>query len=279
MKILIVCIQGLTSGILAKRMTDISHDHGDDHEFHACSQFDLQDNQEWADVILLTTQVKAISKEIEEKYSTKKVLIISEESMSFNQVEETYVQILHQINEKHTASLSWPSIFHILENGFLLCTVISIPGWIALLLYQVSGIEGLKGVYDSTAGVICLYGACITGYYYAKEMDESKIAYMLIGVMSLLAVSPGLNTGSISIVDQQSVLIHFPNYNYLWLFLYVPCVIFFLFCYQKISIFIKKHFYRGDIVLGEFNLGFFTLSGSAEIIVLLLCRSLLHLVI
>lgn len=278
MKILIVCIQGLTSGILAKRMTDISHDHGDGHEFRACSQFDLDQYQEWADVILLTTQVRSIAKNTEEKYAEKKILVISQESMSFNQVSETYAQILHQISKKDSIQLTWKTFFNILKNIFLLCTIICIPGWLAWAFLQVSGISLLKAVYESTAKIICLYGACITGYYYAKEMDESKIAYMLMGFMALLALSPGLNTGSITIAEAQEAFIRLPDYNFLFLFLYIPCVFFFLFCYQKISAFIKDHIYRKDIVLGEFNLGFFTMSGTAEIFLLLIVRMLLKLV-
>lgn len=279
MKILIVCIQGLTSGILAKRMTDISHDHGDGHEFRACSQFDLDQYQEWADVILLTTQVRSIAKRVEDQYKKKKVLIISEESMAFSQVNTTYQQILRLISISNNKKLSWSTFLHVMENTLMLCLILSIPGWISFMVDQSIHSPLLTELYESTSSVICLYGACICGYYYAKETNQSRMTYVMLGFMSLLAMTPGMYSGDIVISEREFASIALPDYRFLMLLLYLPLIFISLYCFQHISDFIKARIFGKDMVLGDFNMIFFTLICTVNLGVLFLFRAFLDLIL
>lgn len=279
MKILIVCIQGLTSGILAKRMTAISHDHGDDHEFRACSQFDLAQYQEWADVILLTAQVKSIRSEIEKKYAgSKKIFVISEESMSFSQVNTTYQEILHQINASSKVRPVWQIFVNVIRNTLILCFLLSIPGWIAYGVNDLFASSIARDLYESTARIICVYGACACGYYYAKEIGENIITYLLIGFLSLLAITPGFTIGNIAFAESEFLSMPLPDYSFLMLLLYLPLILLSLYCYQHISLYIKTKFFGKSVIMSDFNMIAFTIICTIDMGFLLVIRGFLSLI-
>jgi Phosphotransferase system cellobiose-specific component IIB len=278
MKILIVCIQGLTSGILAKRMTEISRERGDNHEFHACSQFDLEKYQEWADVILLTTQVKSIRGAIEKQYGTaKKIFVISEESMSFSQINSTYQQILHQISNAPVRKPWWQIFWHVLKNTLILCVLLSLPGWFAYGIHLLTGNAVAEDIYESTAKVICLYGACICGYYYAKETSENEITYIVVGLLSLLAMTPSFTTGNIAAAESEFLTITVPNYGFWMLLIYLPFMMLAFYCYQHLALYVKKQFFGKSVIMSDFNMISFTIVCTIDLGVLFVMRSFLSI--
>ena len=56
--ILIICIQGLTSGILARKLNMIAEERNEAYSFLSAGIADAEKHLDWADYLILTPQVR-----------------------------------------------------------------------------------------------------------------------------------------------------------------------------------------------------------------------------
>ena len=255
--VVIVCIQGVTSSVMAKRLNTLAEQKNENYVFKAVSVSDIKDYLEDSDYILLTPQIKNKFNEIDRmsKDYHCEIGILEERSVSFNNIELTYNN-LKSIIEKDCYKISEltalkKTFIDVLIFAFIVCCI----GTFFYGMYRCTKIMIFYDIYQKTSGVICIYVAYTIGALFAKYLHQSSFIYGSICILTLLAYSLcsfslRSNTGFHNSIDLISML-HVNNYGISNLVRYSLVVFCGLFIFHFLNLFIRKkskerhHFYVG----------------------------------
>lgn len=96
MNILIICIQGMTSGVMAKRLNELASEKNENYHFKACGWSHVSENLKWSDVCLITPQARGYLDVIQPMLTTNKIrtILVKSTDLSFNRISDTYENIL-----------------------------------------------------------------------------------------------------------------------------------------------------------------------------------------
>lgn len=190
-RITIVCIQGVTSSVMARKLNILAKQKKEEYIFKAVSISDINDYLDDSDYILLTPQVKTKFKEIDEmaKDYHCEIGILEERSVSFNNIELTYNNLksiiekdYYEINEFIALK---KTIIEVLVFSVMICCI----GIFFYEIYHYTNIMIFYDIYQKTSGVICIYVAYAIGALFARYLHQSSFIYGSICILTLLAYS------------------------------------------------------------------------------------------
>lgn len=188
--ILIICIQGLTSGILARKLNMIAEERNEAYSFLSAGIADAEKHLDWADYLILTPQVRDRMQKAEESAAAHgvKCLILADTMISFQKTVDTYENIVKAISaQQKTAD-------HITLGSLTETLVVIAPliaaGLCAYIISRMTGSTAMKFIYDKTLGVICLYALPALGCCMFRRCSESRMAGLLTGLLVLLSLTP-----------------------------------------------------------------------------------------
>ncbi len=284
MKILIICLQGLTSGLIARKLSAIAEEKGIRDEYKAIGYQDVSSYREWADIVLLTPQIRTFRDKIRETFQSAdtEIFQLSIFAESFNHVDKLYEEIQRLV---HKNSVNQKSTLNRQESGSLLGSVsilmvfeliaacILIP---ALRLFGYTGSElpvMIRMAFWMTALVY-------TGYLYADIKNEKRKPYMLHSVASVITlalISQNSFVPKTEIHELAPILYSCFSTAPVWiLFSFFPLLLLSLMLFRQISK-ISTHIIKslsGDVFV--INSSFFRYIG-AEFISLLLMGAAVYL--
>lgn len=190
MRILIICLQGLTSRVIARKLSAIAEEKGIRDEYKAIGYQDVSSYREWADIVLLTPQIRTFREAIGEAFSSSDTEIyqLSIFAESFNHVDRLYEEIQRlirkdSVNPKSTLnrqelrnmaeSVSVLLVFELIAGGLLM---------LALKLFRYTGSE-LPVMIKMAFWMIALI---YTGYLYADIKNEKRKPFMLHSLATVI---------------------------------------------------------------------------------------------
>lgn len=188
--ILIICIQGLTSGILARKLNMTAQQRKQEYSFRSSGVADAEKHMEWADYVILTPQVKdrlAKAEETAEKHGAE-CLILADTMISFQKTEETYENIVRALGDKKAPSRS--DTLHSLLDTLIMISPLIAAGICAEAVSKLSGSLIMHEISCRTTGIISLYALPALGYALFRQRGESRMAGLLSGLLVLLVLTP-----------------------------------------------------------------------------------------
>lgn len=260
-RITIVCIQGVTSSVMARKLNILAKQKKEEYIFKAVSISDINDYLDDSDYILLTPQVKTKFNEIDEmaKDYHCEIGILEERSVSFNNIELTYnnlKSIIEKDNYEINEFIALKSTFiEVLIFSVMICCI----GIFFYEIYHYTNIMIFYDIYQKTSGVICIYVAYAIGALFARYLHQSSFIYGSIGILTLLAYS----LCSFSVINhtyfQDSIdlisMLYVNNYGMSNLLEYSIVVFCGLFIFHFLNILIrKKSKERHNFYVGYFHM-------------------------
>lgn len=260
--IIIVCIQGVTSTVLARKLNEYAKKEESDYHFKSVSVSKIADYLEDANYILLTPQVKGKVKEIEtltSDYSCELKILLDHE-VSFTMIEQTFNNIKSIIETEKTNNDSFIKVIKkILIDICSAAVLITSFGLGFELLYLTTQIPWFHELYQLSTGIICLYLSFLIGLFYAKHKDKSQFIYGSVTLLTTLLYSPTFfNPSDYTItynfhITEVNLIIDF--YSFKGLMYYIPLCLLSAITYGYIDDVISK-FYKNRhyLINGYFNL-------------------------
>lgn len=187
--ILIVCIQGLTSGILARKLNMTAQEKQEDFSFLSAGFAEAEKHLEWADYVIMTPQVRDRFGSIEEQASLHNAvcLMLADTMVSFQKTEETYGNILRAIGENDGRKKNVPGV---LPACLLTACTAAVCGMTAYVLFRLTGAEVFRDLFSMTAGMISLHCSLVLGYSLFEKNGESGLFGLLVSLLILMSLTP-----------------------------------------------------------------------------------------
>ncbi len=187
--ILIVCIQGLTSGILAGKLNQTAEKNREEYRFLSAGIAEAEKHLDWADYVILTPQVKDRTHSLQENARQNQAvcLTLADTMISFQNIQETYGNITSAIEPEKPGTDRYRII---LIHCALTACIVALSGGVSYLIGRFSGIELFQEFYIRTLGMICLYCSLDLGYRIFEENRENGMTGFLVSLMILLSLTP-----------------------------------------------------------------------------------------
>lgn len=245
-KVIIVCIQGVTSSVMAKKLNILAKQKNENYEFQAVSVADIHDYLDEPDYVLLTPQVKSKFNDIfnmSKDYHCE-IGILEESNVSFNNIELTYYNLKSIIEKENREMSVWSAFKKTCIDILIFCLLLCSIGGLFYELYHYTNIGLFYEVYQKTSGVICLYVAYAMGAFFAKYLHQSSFIYGSACVLTLIAYS-FCSFSLIHHIDFQNSIdlismLCVNDYGINHLFLYSIVVFCGLFIFHYLNIVIRK---------------------------------------
>lgn len=202
MRVMIMCMSGITTTILANKLQKYSNSIGKKDLFIP-SMVDIENEMNTkADVVVLAPQAKAFYEEMIHHTSTT-VLLLDEETFVLSDAEDIYQQIaLKAASSSETGeeevSMSFRTCIDILIIACTHVIPILVFGLISLLLEQIFHIEFLHHISECFLTLISLYFIFLLGYSYGVKMKVEPLFCGLVCLSSVLILSPVSANGYIN---------------------------------------------------------------------------------
>ncbi len=196
MRILLVCVSGLTTSMLAKKMRIYNEENNLNNIVTATKVFDFDAYLEFSDVILVAPQAMMYSKIIEDKSKEKNipVLYLSEDDLVFMKIENIF-QSLDTLGKTDVGviekvELSVHLVFEITKDAFIRCSSILVIGLIAIICDIIKTTEYIDVLYKSTFGIIGIIYAFSIGFTYGEKVKSQIFVNGLLTLTSVFIMNP-----------------------------------------------------------------------------------------
>lgn len=190
MRILIICLQGLTSGVIARKLSAIAEEKGIRDEYKAIGYQDVSSYREWADIVLLTPQIRTFRDKIRETFQSTdtEIFQLSMFAESFNHVDKLYEEIqrlVHKNSVNQKSTLNRQESGSLLESVSILMVFELIAACILILALRLFGYTGseLPVMIRMAFWMIALI---YTGYLYADIKNEKRKPFMLHSLATVI---------------------------------------------------------------------------------------------
>lgn len=213
MTILIVCIQGLTSGVLATKLNKIAKERDDDYHFKSINYLTVEEEMVSADIIFLTPQVKRQIKNFDNPtfQSNDKIYVLPDISISFDKIDQTYDNIISYIkNSEQDQQKSYQELIlnYVSELLIFILLVLGI-GAVGYALYKISDSLFLYEIYQKSIQLLPLFVVLFNANIFSKIVDEKPLLYYVIALIVFLTFLPiegGNTTYDVVSLSPQSYL-------------------------------------------------------------------------
>lgn len=265
-RVIIVCIQGVTSSVMARKLNILAKEKNDIYHFIAVGIDDLDQYLVGTNFILLTPQVKSKVNDIQKLIAntTCEVGVIGDSSISFNHIELTYQNLKTIIEKKDKNLRVTDALIETLKDAFIPILFIYIVGSIFKSLYSMTENEIFYDIFQRTSGILCVYSAYFIGGTFAKKVHRSSFMYGSVCLLSLFFFSP-IFTNSIKSVYPYHYIgpegfLVISELGTQHMFLYLLLVLFsVLLFYFYNTLIIKKCEERHYLLIGYFNMPHYVL--------------------
>jgi|GEM_PF-4562571 len=180
MKVLLVCMSGITTKILSTRLHNYSIEHGHNDEFIPCRIGTSVEFIDTVDVVLLSPQAEFFYKTITEKSmeSNTKVVMLDEKMFVNGKVEDIYNYVRRSVIVERdfgnpTVSLDLRLICKILVESLLGCFPIVLFGMLAYFISYVPQLSFCYSLFEATIGCISIFFAYAIGFKYGSNSNTN----------------------------------------------------------------------------------------------------------
>lgn len=208
MRILLLCMSGITTSVLAKKLQTHSDLEQLQDTFIACKVGAHMDYLSQVDVVLLAPQAKYCLPSLEPDIKTFHIpmVVLGEEDLVFSKVEsiyarlETYRNITRQqlevVVENKTKRLFLREYLIVLENAIVRCIpflLLGIASYGIVQIWQVSMFEILAQISLNLFGLYLLFSV---GYCYGVQKQLKPLPYAFITIAAPLVMTPLRDIGN-----------------------------------------------------------------------------------
>lgn len=197
MKIVLVCVGGITTNVLAKKMKKYGEQKGYEDEIRAFSYRSCEQSFPEADLILVAPQAQVFAKGIRK--------MAEEEQIPCHELEEADIILgdpgrIYRIIDLYRKSgerekkprkpLTLNGLVQILGQYILTLSpfLLGIAGIRLLSLMMDNRL--LDGLYASTGGIAGIYAVFAFGYCFAKQMEKSPVIYGILCLICCFMLLP-----------------------------------------------------------------------------------------
>lgn len=213
MRILVICIGGISTNVLVNRLNTFAQTNGKQDVFRAVNIHSYEDLLNESDVILLAPQAKLFLSAILEKSKDKQipVFMLDEKDFSFSDMSRIYeaiprispdLDIVQQ--KKHQLDIAF--LKYVLINMFISLAIIISLGMIPLLLMLWIKSELITALYQVTLGTLSIYLCLSVGYFSGKYMGVNCLVTSLIALGASLLIYPMNGVGQVTVAGNVQIL-------------------------------------------------------------------------
>lgn len=197
MNVLLVCMSGITTRVLANRLQVYGKSLGRTDTFTACCIGRHTDYLENADLVLVAPQARYSIDALKQETDRLNlpVCFLNEEDFVFSRLDKIYHQCetacrtaKPQANKQNLHPLQLMA--HALLNALLGCVPVLIFGLLAAAGYALTGWVVLQQAGNALLGMIVLYLMFSLGYHYARSFGGSTVASGLLSLGAPLLMLP-----------------------------------------------------------------------------------------
>ena len=212
MKVLVVCMSGLTTTILANKLQKYADKQGYQDTFIPSRVGANTDLVSQSEVVIVAPQAKHFYEEFKKRNENQhaKILLMDEEMFVTAEVEEIYefiksavgvVETEANTNERFNLAL----LLNILCEAVLQCLPVALLGFGAYVVSAFFNVENLDIIYHSTLAIVNFYLVFSIGYIYGKKMNVEPL------LSGIIALSAPLITLPIFTIDYYNSLFRLPH--------------------------------------------------------------------
>lgn len=202
MQVLIMCMSGITTTILANKIQKYASSIGEKDIFFP-GRLDINNELNTrVDIIVLAPQAKSFYEVMAQKTSAP-VLLLDEETFITSDTKEIYNLIVSSVKVSaetvdEDISVSLQLCKEIILNAFVHVIPVLLFGLFAFMLEHVFEIEFLHHVSDAFLSLISMYFVFALGYSYGEVMKKGALFCGMLCLSSTLVLSPVSSSGYIN---------------------------------------------------------------------------------
>lgn len=204
MKVLLVCMSGITTNVLANKLQQYAKNNQIADIFIPCKIGMFNDMLSDTDIILLAPQARFCSKNLKDSAEIFHIPVIelTEEMFVFSKIEEIYTYINASRKESKQIipdeKLNIRTIKKIIMQSLLRCTPIFMIGCIALILFSITRFSSFTILMKVCLNLFCLYFMFSIGHEYGVWAKTGGLSNGLISMIAPLIMMPTANVTHLS---------------------------------------------------------------------------------
>ena len=187
MKVVLICMNGITTSLLANRLQQYSKDNGNDDEFLACRVGTENEEFTKADVIVLAPQAASFyNKVLQERKNNSSAVIVLDEKMFvvgetkdiYNYIRQNVAGFLTDINtscDDKSRSVDFTMIMlgEVLLNAILGCLPLLFIGLVFYVLFVSTSRSIFVAIFEAIYGYLYLYVSFSIGFKYGNQIRSN----------------------------------------------------------------------------------------------------------
>lgn len=210
MKVTLVCTSGITTDILAKKLSKYAAENEFNDTFIACRINFYVDALSHSDIIIIAPQARFIAKSLEEDAGKRNIPVIylEEQDLVFGNVEHIYEEMnkvrKNDTTQTHQKVLSVKIVMEIFWNALIRCVPMILLGVLSSVLFYGFNITAVEPLIYISVKMLHFYLAFAIGYEYGVFVGSNYISYAALFLLSSTFV---LSVDSIRVIDGGLVFI------------------------------------------------------------------------
>ena len=199
MKVLLMCVSGITTNILSRKLQDYSRKQGYADEYIPC-RIGSGDIDENIDVILMAPQAETFYKSLLVKSGgyKQKVIILDEKMFVTGTPEEIYNLIKKssngsKIQEEQKFHLTSKILRHIISESIIGCFPIFLVGIVANILSYIPMFAFGYTIFETTVGCLNIYFSYAIGFKYGVASKNNPYMMGLLTFATSMLTNNGQN--------------------------------------------------------------------------------------
>lgn len=206
MRVMLVCMQGITTSVLSAKLTKYSQEQGRQDTFTACKLNLYPEMLSQMDAVLLSPQAIRAAGLLRTDAAAQNIPVIDleEEDFAFARLDRIYTALLAAVEAAHAAQkpeepafrLTLLALAKIVGRAYLSCVPVLLLGLLALALSHLPGLEGLEHLWQVTGGIISVFVLFALGVQYGRASRGGALTCGLLTVVApmLLILNVGDST-------------------------------------------------------------------------------------
>lgn len=187
MKVVLICMNGITTSLLANRLQQYSKDNGNDDEFLACRVGTENEEFTKADVIVLAPQAASFyNKVLQESKNNSSAVIVLDEKMFvvgetkdiYNYIRQNVAGFLTDINtscddKSRSVDFTMTMLGEVLLNAILGCLPLLFIGLVFYVLFVSTSRSIFVAIFEAIYGYLYLYVSFSIGFKYGNQIRSN----------------------------------------------------------------------------------------------------------
>lgn len=200
MKVLLICVSGITTNILSKRLQNYSKEQGFNDKFIPCRIGSSDEIVDDVDVILMAPQAEVFYKSMLAKSDDykQKVILLDEKMFVTGKPEEIYNYIKTGVEvekeyEEQKFQLTLKLLSQIIFESMIGCFPIVFFGVIAFILSYIPMFSFSYALFETTIGFLNIYFSYAIGFKYGTVSKSNPYMMGLITFATSMMINNGFD--------------------------------------------------------------------------------------